>query len=187
MKNLVIAVTGASGVIYAQRLLEFLVSKDVKIHLIVSSNAESLLQEELFIGSENLAGIDTDKIVLYSSSDLAAAPASGTAPMDAMAVIPCSMGTLAAIACGTGSNLIHRAAAVTLKERRPLVLVPRETPLNAIHVENMLRLARLGVAMVPAMPAFYNHPKSVNDLVDFIVTRVLDQLGIESDLIQRWE
>jgi 4-hydroxy-3-polyprenylbenzoate decarboxylase len=187
VKNLVLAITGASGVIYAQRLLEFLVQKELKIHLIVSNNAANVLQEELYIEPGTLAELSDEKIVLYSNTDFAAAPASGTSRMDAMVVVPCSMGTLGAIAHGLSRNLIHRAASVALKEKRPLVLVPRETPLGAVSLENMLKLANLGVSMIPAMPAFYHHPKSVNDLVDFVVTRILDHLGIESDLIQRWE
>lgn len=187
MKNIIVGVTGASGVIYAQRLLEFLISKDVKIHLIISSNAETVIEEELFTTPQALAEMDKNKIISYSPSDLAAAPASGSSRMDAMTIIPCSMGTMGAINAGLASNLIHRAASVCLKERRPLVLVPREMPVSTIHLQCMLELSRLGVAIVPAMPAFYHHPKSVNDLVDFVVTRVLDQLGIESDLIPRWE
>lgn len=187
MKNIVVAITGASGAIYARGLIEFLVQKEIKTHLIISTNAEKLIEDELFTGKEALQELDPDKIVAYDPRDLAAAPASGTARMDAMVVVPCSMGTLGAISSGMASNLIHRAAMVQMKEKRPLVLVPRETPISSIHLENMLKLSKLGVSIIPAMPAFYNHPKSINDLVDFIVTRVLDHLGIESDLIPRWQ
>lgn len=186
MKDLIVAITGASGVIYARRLLEFLVQKDVTVHLIVSKNSEAVLEDELFIKPEALYRIDEEKIIPYDPSDFASAPASGTAPMDAMVVVPCSMSSLATIAHGLTFNLIHRAAAVTLKEGRPLLIVPRETPIGVINIENMLKLSKLGAAIIPAMPAFYHHPKSVNEIVDFIVTRILDRLGIESDLIQRW-
>ena len=123
---------------------------------------------------------------LLGIDDFSAAIASGSGAADAMVVCPCSMGTLARIAGGISANLLERAADVMLKERRPLILVPRETPLNEIHLENMLRLARMGARVVPAMPAFYNHPTSIDDMVDFMVGRVLDSLGMENKLYSRW-
>src|SRR6185369_5457820 len=127
-----------------------------------------------------------DRLAYYAEDDFYAPIASGSSAADAMVVVPCSMGTLSRISCGNSGNLLERSADVMLKEGRPLVLVPRETPLNAIHLEHMLKLARLGVRIVPAMPAFYQRPQSLDDLVNFVVGKVLDSLGVEQSLFRRW-
>ena len=131
-------------------------------------------------------GVAGDGLELLAHRDFSASIASGSYPFEAMAVVPCSMGTMARIATGASTNLIERAADVALKERRQLILVPRESPFSAIHLENMLKLARLGVTILPAAPGFYHRPQSVDDLIDFVVARILDQLGVEQTLVKRW-
>jgi len=197
MKSIILGITGASGSIYAQRLLAHLnASPDVgRIELIISQAGVRVVGEELGInvaGSdarvvEGLIGFPSDKTILHPISDIGASISSGSHPVDAMVVIPCSMSTLAAIASGFTRDLVHRAADVTLKEGRPLLLVPRETPLSAIHLENMLKLARLGVKILPAMPGFYFQPHTINDLVDHFTHRVLDHLGVLHNQETRWE
>lgn len=185
----VFAITGASGAPYAVRLLEVLSATAVPVALIVSRTGWRLLQEEVGIADERAlrdAARAGDAVVLYADDDRGATPASGSAPTRGMVVCPCSMGTLASIAQGTTRSLIERAADVTLKERRKLVLVPRETPYSAIHLENMLRLTRAGAVMLPASPGFYHRPGRIEELVDFVVARVLSQLGIAHDLGPRW-
>lgn len=181
--KLVIAITGASGVIYGKRLLEVLNTQKIETHLIISQTAQKLIKYELETKPENVEKLAT---YTYSSEDLFASVASGSFKFDAMIIIPCSMKTLAGIACGYSDNLILRAAEVCLKEKRKLILVPRETPLSPVHLSNMLKLSRFGAVIVPAMPAYYHKPKSMNDLVDFVVGKVLDQLGIEHNLFIRW-
>jgi 4-hydroxy-3-polyprenylbenzoate decarboxylase len=189
---LVVAITGASGAPYAVRLLEALVAADRQVWLIVSSHGLRLLRTEMGIDSvDSLRGrVGTDAwrrfVRVYDDADRGAAPASGSARNAGMVICPCSMGTLSAISVGASRSLIERAADVMLKERRPLVLVPRETPLSAIHLQNMLRLSRAGAAILPAAPGFYNKPETIQDLVDFIVARVLDQLGVAHDVSRRW-
>jgi 4-hydroxy-3-polyprenylbenzoate decarboxylase len=186
------AFTGASGAPYGVRLLQALVAAERRVSLIVSSHGLRLLQTETALESiEGLRGLigatSWDRwVTQYDDADRGAGPASGSHRASAMVVCPCSMGTLAAIAAGTSRSLIERAADVTLKERRPLVLVTRETPLSAIHLENMLRLAHAGAVVMPASPGFYNRPTSVAELVDFVVARVLDHLGVENSLAPRW-
>lgn len=181
--RLIIAITGASGVVYGKRLLEVLRDKKIETHLIISKTAEKIIKHELEATKK-----DIEKLAnyAYSVDDLTAPIASGSFKTDAMIIIPCSMKTLAGIAHGYAENLILRAADVMLKEKRKLILVPRETPLNTIHIRNMLELARQGVAIVPAMPAFYHKPKNVSDIVDYIVGKVLDCLEIEHALFKRW-
>jgi len=181
--RLVVAVTGASGVVYGKRLLEVLHEKKVETHLIVSRAAEKVIEHELETSRKDLERLATH---VYDVDDLTAPLMSGSFKTDGMIIIPCSMKTMADIAHGFADNLISRAADVALKEKRRLVVVPRETPLNAVHLRNMLEVARLGVFVVPAMPAFYHKPKKVNDLVDFVVGRVLDCLGVEHRLFKRW-
>lgn len=185
------AITGASGAPYAVRLLEALVVARRRVWLIVSDHGLRLLQTEMNIPSigalRNEIGPDWDKYVtLFDNGDRGAKPASGSALSAGMVICPCSMGTLSAVSSGASRSLVERAADVVLKEQRKLVLVPRETPLSAIHLENMLRLSRAGAVVLPAAPGFYNRPASVNDLVDFVVARVLDQLGVEHSLGKRW-
>ena len=181
--RLVVAVTGASGVVYGKRFLEVLRIKNVETHLILSRTAERVIEHELEMTKRDFE-ILADHV--YGVDDFFAPIVSGSFRTDGMVVVPCSMKTLAGIACGYSDNLILRAADVTLKEGRKLVLVPREMPLNIVHLRNMLFLAERGVFIVPAMPAFYHKPKDVSDVVDFVVGRVLDVLGLEHGLYKRW-
>jgi 4-hydroxy-3-polyprenylbenzoate decarboxylase len=189
---IVVAITGASGAPYAVRLLDALVRAEQRVWLMISSHGWRLLQMESGVGSlaelqEKAGDLAWDDFVtLYDSEDRGAAPASGSARTRGMIICPCSMGTLAAVAAGTSRSLVERAADVTLKERRPLILVVRETPLSAIHLENMLRLTRAGAVVLPAAPGFYNSPRGIPDLVDFVVARVLDHVGVEHSLWRRW-
>ncbi len=189
---IVMALTGASGAPYGIRLLEQLVLAERPVRLIVSSHGFRLLRTESDV--QDVAGLRAhigetafDRYVtVYDDADRGAAPASGSSKTAGMVICPCSMGTLASIAAGTSRSLVERAADVTLKERRPLILVPRETPLSAIHLENMLRLTRAGAVVMPAAPGFYNRPTSIAQLVDFMVARVLDHLDVPQTLAPRW-
>jgi 4-hydroxy-3-polyprenylbenzoate decarboxylase len=159
------------------------------VRLIVSTYGVRLLAEETEVrGLDGLRAAtgDWSRVELYDSLDRGATPASGSAPSRGMVVCPCSMGTLASIAAGTSRNLVERAADVALKERRPLILVPRETPLSLIHLENMTRLTRAGATILPAAPGFYNRPRSIDDLVEFVVARILDHLDVPHELGRRW-
>lgn len=180
---MVVAITGASGVVYGKRLLEVLQEKKVETHLIISKAAEKVIEQELEMSRKELEKWATHT---YDVDNLTAPLMSGSFKTDGMVIIPCSMKTLAGIAHGFADNLILRAADVTMKEKRRLVVVPRETPLNVVHLCNMLEAARLGVFVVPAMPAFYHKPQKISDLVDFVVGKVLDCLGIEHSLFKRW-
>jgi flavin prenyltransferase len=188
---IVFGITGASGAPYAVRLLQQLAAAHRPVSLIVSRYGLRLLETEAGIGSidELRAAVGKDAwdscVETFSNDDRGAPPASGSALTAGMIVCPCSMGTLSAIAVGGSRSLIERAADVTLKERRKLILVPRETPLSAIHLGNMLRLTRAGAIVMPAAPGFYHGPKQVSDLVDFMVARMLDHLGVEQTLIKR--
>lgn len=190
---IVVGITGASGAPYAVRLLQQLAGAHRPISLIVSKFGMRLLETEVGIGSIDALRTAVGKeawdscIETYSNDDRGAPPASGSALTSGMIVCPCSMGTLSAISVGASRSLIERAADVTLKERRKLVLVPRETPLSAIHLGNMLRLTRAGAVIMPAAPGFYHRPKQISDLVDFVVARMLDQLGVEQKLVKRWK
>jgi len=189
---IVVAITGASGAPYAVRLLQALTAAHRPVSLIVSKYGMRLLATEAGIESidalRDTIGIEAwaSYVEVFSNDDRGAAPASGSARSAGMIVCPCSMGTLSAIAVGASRSLIERAADVTLKEQRKLVLVPRETPLSAIHLGNMLRLARAGAVVMPAAPGFYHHPTEISQLVDFMVARMLDQLGVEQNLVSRW-
>ena len=175
-----VAVTGASGVEYARRLIEVLGDRT---DVIVTKDASAVIEVETGLSTKEFTGRAT---IFYRGEDLAAPPASGSHLFRALVVVPCSGTTLAKIAGGIADNLVTRAAAVALKEHRPLILVPRETPLSAITLENQLKLARLGVVILPASPGFYGAPKRIADLVDFIVARILDQLGVEHAIGVRW-
>jgi len=192
-----IAISGASGAPYALRLLQVLVKGGHSIYLSISGNGLSILNDEtglMLKGSETDIQFALEKhleakegqISYFDEDNMYAAIASGSAKVDAMVVIPCSMKTLSAIAHGYASTLIERAADVTLKEKRKLIIVPRETPLSALHLRNLLTLAELGCHIIPAMPAFYHHPTRISEMVDFIVGRVLDSMGVENDLSPRW-
>ena len=181
--RLVVAITGASGAIYGKRLLEALKELGVETHLIISGAAEEVIRLELGVDPEEIRRIADAS---YHPDDLTAPLSSGSYHVDGMVIAPCSMKTLAAIAHGLASNLILRAADVCIKEGRPLILVPRETPLSRIHLRNMLTLAEMGVRILPACPAFYHKPESIGDLVDFVVGKVLDSLGLHHNLYQRY-
>lgn len=195
MKRITVAITGASGAIYAQRLLHHLDrSAEVShVHCIVSAPGRRVLLEELDIsGSGNelthaLTGHTVSKVEVLPNSDIGATVASGSYPSDGMVVIPCSMSTIGALASGAVTNLVHRAADVTLKENRRLILVPRETPLHAIHLENLLRLRNAGAMIVPAMPGFYHRPETIEQLVDHFVFRIFDHLGLAHDRATMWK
>ncbi|GAA5099690.1 hypothetical protein GCM10023319_62860 [Nocardia iowensis] len=184
--RLIVAITGATGVIFGIRLLEKLreLDEDVETHLVMSKWARVNIATET---DYSVAEVEALADVLYQEGDQGAALSSGSFRVDAMVVVPCSMRTTAAIRHGLADTLIVRAADVVLKERRPLCLVPRETPLNQIHLENMLALARMGVQICPAMPAFYHRPRTLDDMVDHVVVRVLDQLGLTVNYGRRWE
>lgn len=186
----VMAITGASGAPYGLRLLQVLGESGVPVWLTVSEHGWRLLRDECDIGSpEELAkavGKGWGSVELFPDADRGSRPASGSVKTAGMVICPCSMATLAGIAQGNSRSLIERAADVTLKERRKLILVPRETPLSLIHLRNMVAVTEAGAVVIPAAPGFYNRPQSVTDLVDFVVQRVLDHLGVEVELVRRW-
>lgn len=184
MKSLVVGMTGASGAVFGVRLLEAARDAGIETHLVVSKWGRRTLEHETGKSLDDLRAL-ADRH--YGPADMGALMSSGSFPVDGMAVAPCSARSLAAIAAGLSENLIHRAADVMIKERRPLVLVVRETPLSAIHLENMLKLARLGVTIMPPVPAFYNRPRSIETMVDHTVARVFDQFGLRLDMAERWE
>ncbi len=196
-KVITLAMTGASGAEYTLRLMQCLLQKNIRIQFITSQPGQIVMgmetelkltgsshkMQQLLIDHFNA---DPELIRVYSRDQWTAPPASGSSVADAMVVCPCSMGSLASIAIGSSDNLIHRAADVVIKERRTLVLVPRETPFSSIHLENMLKLARLGVVILPPNPGFYHGISQVSELIDFVVARILDQLGIDNELSPRW-
>lgn len=191
-RPVVVAVTGASGAPYAVRLLECLVAAEQPVSLIVSDHGLRLLSTEMGIASvdalrEHVGSTAWDNAVrVYDDRDRGAAPASGSSRSAGMVICPCSMGTISAIAVGASRSLIERSADVVLKERRRLIVVPRETPYSAVHLENMLSLTRAGAVVMPASPGFYHRPASVDDLVSFVVARVLDHLDVAHTLVPRW-
>lgn len=209
MKRIVVAMTGASGAIYAIRLLEILLTKDVHIHLVISPAAAMVLQEELqisidlktfnkqelpkwFAAKERFyhnavsSEFPAEKLTYHHYQDFFAGIASGSFQTDGMVICPCSSGTLASLATGQSTNLIHRVADVHLKEHRKLIIVSRETPISSIQIENMHRLANAGAVMLPASPGFYHGPTTIGDLIDFVVGRICDQLNVPVEVITRW-
>jgi len=193
MKRIVVGWTGASGIIYGTRLVDALVASGCEVHLVFSAAAELVYRDEIGLPADlSLANLlqhqySNQAVIVYDNNRLDAKIASGSFPVSGMVVMPCSMSTLSALAVGAANSLLKRAADVMLKERRTLLLVPRETPLSLIHLHNMTLLTEAGAAIVPAMPAFYHHPQSMEDLVDFMAGKVLDLLGIEHNLYQRYE
>lgn len=195
IRHLLVAITGASGSIYGLRLVSELLRAGCRVSLILTSAGREVLKHEVGLDwsaeirqqrhqvQDYFASIAVDCLAI---DDFLAGSASGSNPADAMIVMPCSMGTAGRVAAGLSGNLLERAADVMLKERRQLILVPRETPFNTIHLENLLRLARAGAVILPAMPGFYHGPDKISDLVDFVVGKVLDQLAVDHDLFERW-
>ena len=193
-----VALTGGSGAPYALRLLQVMMAGGHEVHVVVSAAGETVLQIECGVKlgktpREKAAALatvietpDATRLRVFAPDNLAAPISSGSFPCAGMVIVPCSTGTLGRVANGISSNLIERAADVMLKERRPLVVVPRETPLNEIHLRNMLALRQAGADILPAMPAFYHKPRHISDLIDMIVGRVLDRLGVENTLFHRW-
>ncbi len=183
MKSFILAITGASGVCYAKRLFDILRSQS-ELHVIVSDRGQELLKLELNLKLEYFSG---DRVTVYKNSRINAAIASGSFQLDGMVVVPASMGTIGRIAAGVSETLIERAADVVLKEKRKLIVVPRETPFSTIHLKNLLAIDEAGGLVLPASPGFYQGPNSVENLVDFIVARILDQLGVAQDLIKPYQ
>ncbi|MDP2265172.1 MAG: flavin prenyltransferase UbiX [Thiobacillus sp.] len=195
--TITLALSGASGMAYGLRLLECLLTADRQVYLLVSQAAHIVAKQELGVAlparpldlekqlTESLHARD-GQLRVFGREDWNAPVASGSNPADAMVVCPCSMGTLAAIAHGISDNLIERAADVMLKEQRKLILVPREAPFSTLHLENMLKLSKMNAVILPANPGFYHRPQSVEDIIDFVVARILDQLGIQHTLMERW-
>lgn len=196
-KRITLAMTGASGVQYGLRLLDCLVQEEREVHFLISKAAQLVVATETDVRLPPKAqamqhflteytGATAEQIHVHSQEDWMAPVASGSGAPSAMVVVPCSMGTLSAIAMGASNNLIERAADVTLKERRQLIIVPREAPFSSIHLENMLKLSQMGAVILPAAPGFYHQPQSVDDLIDFVVARILNQLAIPQDMLPRW-
>ncbi|WMJ07406.1 flavin prenyltransferase UbiX [Nitrosomonas sp. sh817] len=195
--TITLAFTGASGMPYGIRLLEVLLQQGKQVYLLYSKVAQIVAQQEMELALPSSAketeaflrsryGVTNEQLRVFGREEWFAPVASGSNPADAMVICPCTMGTLAAVAAGLSQNLIERSADVMLKENRPLIIVPRETPFSPIHLENMLKLARSGAVILPANPGFYHHPQTVQDLVDFVVARVLDHLHVNHDLMPRW-
>lgn len=196
-KTIAVALTGASGMPYGLRLIECVLLAGAKVQILYSQAAQIVIKQELDLTLPSRASeaqdwfcqrfaTDPSRLQVYGREEWFAPLASGSNPPDAMVVCPCTMGTLASIAAGLSADLIERAADVCIKEGRKLVLVPRETPFSTLHLENMLRLSRMGVVILPPSPGFYHHPESVQDMVDFVVARILDQIGISQTLMTRW-
>lgn len=190
MKKIVVGITGASGSIYAKILIEELLKRGIYTHVICTENGKKVMKYETSVDIEEwLKKLKEtySHLKLEDINNLFAGVASGSYKFDAAVILPCSMGTLAEISNGLAKNLLCRVADVALKEQRKLVIVPRETPLNAIHLENMLKLSRLGVTILPAIPGFYHKPETVEDLVNFVVGKILDNLSVENTLFKKWE
>ncbi len=183
-RKIVVGITGASGTVYGLRLIEVLRTAGCQVHAVVTDSGWRVMEYEC-----NVTRADFEKLVdkLYDQADVGAAIASGSFYCDAMVVVPCSMKTAASIAHGISDNLLTRAADVMLKEGRSLIIVPRETPMHAIHLENLLTLAKLGVRVIPACPGFYHRPESLQDLIDMLVGKICDSLGVENSLFERWQ
>ncbi|MDF2523884.1 MAG: 3-octaprenyl-4-hydroxybenzoate carboxy-lyase [Clostridiales bacterium] len=186
MSKFIVGITGASGSIYAARFLEELNKMDHEVHLIATDNGKKVFCYEMDYTIEEFVSPMKSKIILHDVHNLFAPIASGSFKADGMVILPCSMSTMAEIACGVSKNLLGRAADVCIKEKRKLILVPRETPLSSIHLRNMLTLSECGASILPAMPGFYSKPKTLDDIIYSIVGRTLDFMGIENDLYLKW-
>lgn len=197
VKTVTLALTGASGMPYGMRLLECLLRAGVRVWLLYSQAAQVVAKQEMDLTwpaqssqcaawLQHYFDVDEQQLQVFGRDEWFAPVASGSNPADAMVICPASMGVVAAVAAGTSDHLIERAADVSIKEGRPLIVVPRETPLSAIHLENLLKLARLGVCVLPPAPGFYHHPQSIAEMVDFVVARILDQLRIPHQLVRPW-
>ena len=184
VKRLIVGITGATGAIFGLRVLEALKAAEVETHLVLSKWGLQTVEHETGL---TMADLQERAAVVHGTGNMAATISSGSFRTEGMIIAPCSMRTVAAIAHGNGENLVHRAADVILKEHRRLVLLPRETPLSEIHLENLLKLARMGARILPPMPAFYNKPATLDDMVDHIVARVLDQFDIDAAFAKRWD
>lgn len=190
--RILLAITGASGAMYGLRLLEELLRSGNQVTLVASESGLEVCRFETGVDLSDVSallqrcGLPDACLAIRAATDLWAPEASGSAAPDAMVIAPCSMGTVGRIAAGISGNLIERAADVMLKEQRPLLLLPRETPFSTIHLENLLKLSQCGARIIPAMPGFYHKPESMADLVDFVVGKLLDQLGVEHSLFKRW-
>lgn len=182
-RGYILAITGASGAIYAKRLIEYFFEHQIPFNCIISEAGRKVWEIEL---GDTIEKMLPASISVYDHNDITAPMASGSSLVEAMVIVPCSLGTLAAISQGLANNLISRAADVTLKERLPLILVPRETPLNRIHLQNMLRAGEAGAVILPAMPGFYHRPETIQDVVDFVVGKILDSLRLPHELFKRW-
>ncbi|NOZ22087.1 MAG: UbiX family flavin prenyltransferase [Planctomycetes bacterium] len=189
MNEIIVAVTGASGAAYAVRLLNFLAERGIRTHVVITEAGAVVLEKELDVRLDlrvpdlgRWIG-EPSRVTYHHYSNIGASIASGTCAAEAMVIVPCSMNTLGAIASGLARNLIERAAAVMMKEGRPLILVPRETPLSAIHLQNMTRLAEAGACVLPPMPGFYHRPRTLEDMIDFVVGKILNRLRIDNDLV----
>ena len=190
MKKIVVGITGASGSIYAKRLIEVLVKEGIHTNVVSTEKGKQVFKYELSISLEDWIeelSINHKNIKFEDNDNLFSGIASGSNKYDAVIILPCSMGTLAEISHGLSKNLLCRCADVALKEGRKLILVPRETPLNTIHLENMYRLSKMGVGIIPAMPGFYHHPQSIEEIVDFLIGKILDYLNIDNNLFKKWE
>ncbi len=190
MKKIILGLTGASGSVYFLRLARRLLEQEIQLHVVASAQGEKVLHYETGVTLEDQVKSwrqSGANILLEDNSNLFSAAASGSSRFDAMAIVPCSMSTLAMLAHGMTQTLLTRAADVMIKERRKLVLVPRETPLSTVHLKNMTELSQLGATILPAMPGFYGKPESMDDLIDFVVGKTLDALEIENDCYKRWE
>jgi flavin prenyltransferase len=181
--KIIVAITGSSGVLYGIRMLEILQKLGINTHLVLSDWGEKNIRIET---SKTVDYVRSLSSITYDNSNMAAPISSGSFQVDGMAIVPCSMKTISSIANGYDDNLISRAAGVCIKESRKLVLVPRETPLSAIHLQNMLRLCKIGVVILPAMPGFYHKPRTIEDLMDHLVGKILDQFRIEHNIFKRW-
>lgn len=184
MRKVIVGMTGASGAILGIRVLQAMRAAGVRTHLVLSKWAQRTVEHETGLSVKDVRELAS---VVHGEADMGATISSGSFLTDGMVIVPCSMRTLGAIAQGAGENLVHRAADVVLKERRRLVLVTREMPLSDIHLENMLKLSRAGALIMPPVPAFYNHPQTLDDVIDHIVARILDQFGIDANYSRRWD